>query len=580
MQLIYFITKKTFLFSACSFLFFIFSINKMNAQGTWTPLANTAPDTCGGVMLLLTDGTVIAKSYLGGVDSIGSSWNKLTPDVHGSYVNGTWSSIAAMHDSRLYFASQVLKDGRVLVAGGEYGSGVNQAEVYNPLTDTWVMTPPPGASLGDAGSQMLPDGTVLTAIVGGGSHGTTIYNPQLNTWTPAATCLGSHNETSWLKLHDQSILMVDVGSINSERYIPSLNQWIMDAQLPVQLYDPFGSETGAALLLPDGRGFFIGATNHTAIYTPSGSTAMGSWAAGPDIPNNHGAVDAAAAMMVNGKILCAVGNSPVSFSQIFDPPTWFYEYDYVSNSFTQINAHNGLDTLSEPCYYTNMLQLPDGKVLYGDMESIQYYVYSPSGAPLAAAKPIIDSLWEGTNCTYTIAGSNFNGISAGAAYGDDWQMDTNYPLVRLTNGTNVYYARTYNWNRTGVQTGALPDTTQFSLPINLPFANYWLQVVVNGIASDSVAFTPCTNIGIQSPPSSDELEVFIYPNPATNEIRIMNYKFGMKEMKIYNIMGEMVFETKSNNQQTKVDISNFAKGVYFMEVQGEKDVLRKKFVKE
>ncbi|NOU08308.1 MAG: M48 family metalloprotease, partial [Hyphomicrobiaceae bacterium] len=49
------------------------------------------------------------------------------------------------------------------------------------------------------------------------------------------------------------------------------------------------------------------------------------------------------------------------------------------------------------------------------------------------------------------SGSSSPTATEGAAYGDDWQMSTNYPLVRLTSGGGtVYYARTFNWSSTGV----------------------------------------------------------------------------------------------------------------------------------
>src|SRR5262245_31653025 len=84
-----------------------------------------------------------------------------------------------------------------------------------------------------------------------------------------------------------------------------------------------------------------------------------------------------------------------------------------------------------------------------------------------------------------------NGISAGAAYGDDAQMDSNYPLVRMTNNSSgyVYYARTFNWNSTGVMTGTNIVTTEFVAPTNLPVGTYSLVAVANGIASDPVPFT-------------------------------------------------------------------------------------------
>lgn len=475
-------------FVAILSILFIFSIEQSQAQGTWTPVATLAPHTNLGGMLLLSDGTAIVKTGSGGGGGIGNLWDKLTPDIHGSYVNGTWSTIAAMNDTRLYFSSQVLKDGRVFVAGGEYGSGGGKGETYNPLTNTWTMASSSGHFFSDANSEILPDGRVLEALVEGSLTGTLIFDPVSNTWGAGPTCNGIHNESVWVKLADNSILFVDRNTTNSERYIPSLNQWVVDATVPVSLYDPYGLETGSALLLPDGRAFFLGSPGNTAYYTPSGTSSPGTWAAGPHIPAGQGTPDAAAAMMVNGKILCAVSPAPSSFN-VFPSPTAYYEFNYLTNSYTQVNAPTGGTTQNEPCYYTGMLDLPDGTVLYSDQNSSQYYIYTPSGTPLTAGKPAISNI-TGNNCTsFTITGTLFNGISEGASYGDDWQMNTNYPIVRLTSGTNVYYARTFNWNSTGVQRGSLPDTTQFTLPSGLPSGTYSLVVVANGIASDPVSFT-------------------------------------------------------------------------------------------
>jgi hypothetical protein len=193
-------------------------------------------------------------------------------------------------------------------------------------------------------------------------------------------------------------------------------------------------------------------------------------------------------MMVNGKILCAF--APQNGPNYFAPPTSYYEFDYLANTFTQIDAPDGGTTSNEPCYFTGMLDLPDGNVLYADQYSNQYYIYTPDGSPLEEGKPTIDGIFK-INCdTFMAVGTLFNGISEGATYGDDWQMNTNYPIIRLTEGDNVYYARSFNWNRTGVQTGELADTTYFTLPDNLPNAIFSLVVVANGIASDTVTFAP------------------------------------------------------------------------------------------
>src|SRR5580704_10283197 len=111
--------KKTYIFLLSTFCFYLSPVNAQT--GTWTALTNSSIYPNQGEMLLLTDGTVICDN--GNGIGYGTGWDKLTPDIHGSYVNGTWSSIADMNYDRFAFSSQVLPNGQVYVAGGEYGSG-------------------------------------------------------------------------------------------------------------------------------------------------------------------------------------------------------------------------------------------------------------------------------------------------------------------------------------------------------------------------------------------------------------------------------------------------------------------------
>jgi uncharacterized protein YjdB len=474
----------------------IVSLNsQIFAQGTWTPITINAPHGNAGVMLLMTDGRVLCKSSAGGGQ--GKIWDILTPDINGSYTNGTWTSTAPMIDDRLYFSSQVLRDGRVYVCGGEYGSGGSIGEVYNLLTNTWTACPSMGFFVSDANSMLLDGGKVLQACVGSGTRHTRLWDPATNTYSLGPDCLRTNNEAPWLKLPDNSIVFIDNYATTSERYIPATNTWINDGTVPVDVYDPYGDEAGSAFMLPNGKGFFIGSSGHNALYTPTGTLAPGTWTAAADIPGPSGTPDAASAMMVTGNVLLAVSPLPTSGDH-FPSPTTFYEYNYLTNSFTLVGTPGGGPSLPVPSYYTNMLDLPDGTVMYGTQGDTRYYTYTPSGAPLAAGKPTLNNILRVSCDTFTATGTLFNGISGGAGYGDDWQMDTNYPLIRIHSGANVYYARTFNWNSTGVQRGSAPDTVTFKLPPGMPGGVYTIEVVVNGIASTiapfdtSLAITPGT----------------------------------------------------------------------------------------
>jgi hypothetical protein len=147
-----------------------------------------------------------------------------------------------------------------------------------------------------------------------------------------------------------------------------------------------------------------------------------------------------------------------------------------------------------------MLCLPDGSVLYSHMNT-DVYRYIPSGTATAFA-PTITSISENADGSFHLVGTGLNGISEGAAYGDDAQMATNYPLVRINHSNgNTYYARTYNWSSTRVQTGATSVTTEYALPAGFPAGAYTLVVVANqfpsapttaaSVASDPVLVLSC-----------------------------------------------------------------------------------------
>jgi len=64
----------------------------------------------------------------------------------------------------------------------------------------------------------------------------------------------NQNETCWVKLPNDTIITIDTGSTNTEHYVPSLNSWVTDGNLPVPLYG-YAAELGAGFVLPNGKVF-------------------------------------------------------------------------------------------------------------------------------------------------------------------------------------------------------------------------------------------------------------------------------------------------------------------------------------
>ncbi|HXP49259.1 MAG TPA: kelch repeat-containing protein [Bacteroidia bacterium] len=91
----------------------------------------------------------------------------------------------------LYFASAVLGDGTVFVAGGEDNTNVTMVEIlateiYDPVSNSWtIVNPPKGwTQIGDAVSCVLPDGRGSVVL----NHNTFIINDlRQDGWT-VKTC--------------------------------------------------------------------------------------------------------------------------------------------------------------------------------------------------------------------------------------------------------------------------------------------------------------------------------------------------------------------------------------------------------
>jgi hypothetical protein len=469
--------------------------------GSWQDLTNQ-PSFNAGTMLLLTDGTVLCHDEPNTSAASGSNrWWKFSPDRHGNYLNGTWTQLADGPNSPLYFACSLLRDGRVFIAGGEYDGASAQvellaAEIYDPVSDAWttIGTPPGWTSIGDAPSVVLPDGRVMLGAID--SNRTALYDPVANSWSagPMKDDIRGTEET-WVLLGDQTVLAIECdGRPRTEKYIMAADTWVSSGSTPVTLVDAPSDEVGSALALPDGRVFCIGATNHTALYTPPPiANQPGSWSAGPDFPVVvaglvTGAKDAPACLLPNGRVLCVVAPYDPSAAQntsvAWGFPLFIYEYDPATNTLTQApSPANG----SGAPFSSRLILLPTGQVLHTNGSS-SVSMYTPDGAPDPVWKPSITSAPTALHPggSYTLHGRQINGLSQAVIYGDEGAMATNYPIVQLTHSATgeVVYCRTHDHSTMGIQTGAVVHSTHFSVPAGAALGSYCIRVIANGIASD------------------------------------------------------------------------------------------------
>ncbi len=450
-------------------------------------LTNQPPDGA-GIAFLLTDGTVIVQG------NNESDWAKLTPDKFGSYLHGTWKQIASLPAGYVpdAFASAVLADGRVIIEGGEYNNNqfafTNLGAVYDPVKDTWTKQKPPKGwgFIGDSPSAVLPNGKFLL----GSKFDKRIaeLDPVTLTWTELSDKgkKDRNAEEGWTLMPDGSVLTYDVTKApHSERYIESEQKWvsagstIVDLHSPTDIHGciPYGKtncyyppgEVGPGILRPDGTVFATGSYSnggsgpgHTAVYHPSNNK----WTVGPDFPNGDNAGDSLAVLLPSGIVLVE-GDSGTM-------------YDFDGTHLTPDAAGTA----------SPILMLPTGQAL---VETFSVEVYNPKGKYQAAWAPKVTTyphtVTRGT--TYKISGKQFNGLSQAAAFGDEFETATNYPLVRITNKASghVFYAKTHDHSTMGVATGNTIVSTNFDVPADMDTGDSTLEVVANGIPSKKVSLT-------------------------------------------------------------------------------------------
>jgi hypothetical protein len=479
-------------------------------------------------MLLLTDGSVLLHN------AYGKEWLRLTPDSNGRYETGAWSAELDMINTREYFASGVLSDGRIFAIGGEdsdAGPDTPLGEIFDPQTNQWSAIAKPSSFdfvRGDCNGSVLSDGRVL---LGGAtpsgpppswSKRTAIWNPRTNTWLEAGLKFGAlaktdkkdpFEEETFVLLRDGSVLAPAVRDTpKAQRYVPSRDEWVDCAPSPVNLaIDTLKGvgvfETGPVILLPSGKAIAIGGTGKTAIFTPGPhATDPGSWTSGPVFPNDTSgspnwptltALDAPACLLPSGKVVCLAGTTEPDAGDYFSLNPVFLEYDPHSSAATlpPLDVQPSLPA-GNWTWQSCFLLLPTGQLLCS-AHSNSLFLYTPdpaSGSPHHSWKPahisVPDCMVPGHS--YRLFGTQINGLSQAVSYGDDAGMATNYPIVRLIKPVSgqVVYVRSHDFSTMGVATGSeAPDdlhSCMIDIPPDLSLGDWKLVVIANGIASEPV----------------------------------------------------------------------------------------------
>lgn len=273
---------------------------------------------------------------------------------------GSFQAAGNMTIGRSSHTATLLKNGKVLIAGGWTGRYYDRraAELYDPATGTF--TPTGNMVLERAGSTaaLLPDGRVLVA--GGDDRSENalasaeIYDPAKGAFTRTGDMLEPRGGFTATALRNGKVLIVGGSSghypnqniyRSAELYDPATGKFTSAGQMTVPRHKH------AAVLLPSGKVLVVGGSDNrdwhgeyssAEIYDP----ASGTFAATGGMSATRFKLPYAVVLLANGKVLVAGGGS---FAEV---------YDETKGSFSKVEG-----TLGAARFFASAILLPDGKAL-------------------------------------------------------------------------------------------------------------------------------------------------------------------------------------------------------------------------
>ncbi len=186
-----------------------------------------------------------------------------------------WRVAAPLHSARSDAAAVALKDGRVAVFGGNFGTRLlDTVEIYDPRRDAWTEAAPMPRPRTQHAAVLLRDGRVLIAggidADGGPTAATFLYDPSANAWTDGPLMTQPRMQQSTVRLASGDVLFAggdDAAASTSELYLASEGRFVASGVLQ---HPRFVAQAAA---LPDGRVVLNGGLPpHMTTYAPLGST--------------------------------------------------------------------------------------------------------------------------------------------------------------------------------------------------------------------------------------------------------------------------------------------------------------------
>lgn len=330
-------------------------------EASWTTTGSMADARFDFTATLLVDGRVLVT---GGDLGYDANPRALASAELYDPSTGSWTPTGSMLTGRYRHTATLLPNGKVLVTGGNVNNSnvigirccLATAELYDPSTGAWTATGSMNAPRVDHWATLLPNGTVL--VVGGDAYPNTglerfpteVYDPGSGSWSATESEIGTGHDITATLLPDGRVLF-----LSTTLYDPTTGSWSATLGCCFGGDPDTYSGNGTATLLSDGHVLRAGGVGRvrsvesgfTSTFTPLSTAALydpvgGGWRATGSM--HVGRVDAAAALLADGRVLIMGGNTGgfpttgLTNAELYDPSTetWTTTSSMAEGRYAQI----------------------------------------------------------------------------------------------------------------------------------------------------------------------------------------------------------------------------------------------------
>jgi len=236
-----------------------------------------------------------------------------TADIY-DHVSGSFSAASLMNVQRVYHTATLMLDGRVLITGGVIDNAATaSAEIYDPATGIFSVISPMNSERALHTATLLPGASGRVLLAGGISAGgfataaAEVFDPLTSSFVVISPMNKARQEHTATLLHDGRVLLA-TGRLEStaEIFDQSIGLFVVTGN---PIWNRFGH---TATLLSDGRVLFEGGsssgglTNGVEIFDATGNGGYGTFTA-TAYRSTPCCLHSAATLLPGGKVLVTGG---------------------------------------------------------------------------------------------------------------------------------------------------------------------------------------------------------------------------------------------------------------------------------